>query len=52
MVCSKLINSAVHDTIDERALNIKPNMSLYQKVENQVRASLTTLSSTRLPIKL
>lgn len=32
---SKLINVAVKDTIDERTINKKANMSVYQQLENQ-----------------
>ena len=34
MFFSKLVNFAVADTIDERALNVKPKMSLFEKHEN------------------
>ena len=31
----KLINLAQFDAIDERAINIKENLNVYQKTENQ-----------------
>lgn len=31
LILCKLINVAVVDAIDERALNIKPDMNIYQK---------------------
>lgn len=36
-VSSKLINLAVPDTIDERALNKRDTLNVYQKTENVVR---------------
>lgn len=36
MLC-KLINLAEEGSVDERALNKKKNMNVYQKTENQVR---------------
>ncbi len=35
LILCKLINLASHDSIDERAMNIKENMNVYQKTENQ-----------------
>eukprot|EP01035_Chromulina_nebulosa_P042059 gene42059-56949_t len=35
LILCKLINVAVVDSIDERALNVKPDMNVYQKSENQ-----------------
>jgi len=35
LILCKLINVAVVDSIDERALNVKPDMNIYQKSENQ-----------------
>jgi hypothetical protein len=35
LIFCKLINLAVADTIDERALNTRENMNVYQKTENQ-----------------
>jgi plastin-1 len=34
VVLCKLINNAVPETIDERVINIKPKMSVFQKTEN------------------
>jgi plastin-1 len=35
LILCKLINLASHDAIDERALNIKKELNIYQKTENQ-----------------
>lgn len=35
LILCKLINLAQHDAIDERAINTKDNMNVYQKTENQ-----------------
>lgn len=35
MILCKLINLANHDAIDDRAINKKENMNVYQKTENQ-----------------
>lgn len=35
LILCKLINLASSDSIDERAMNIKENMNVYQKTENQ-----------------
>lgn len=35
LLMCKLINLAVSDAIDERALNVNPTMNVYQKTENQ-----------------
>jgi hypothetical protein len=35
LILCKLINLAVNDAIDERAINKKENMNVYQKTENQ-----------------
>eukprot|EP00968_Pinguiococcus_pyrenoidosus_P012092 scaffold1023_cov313-Pinguiococcus_pyrenoidosus.AAC.22 len=34
LVFCKLVNMAVPDTVDDRALNTRPNMSVFQKTEN------------------
>lgn len=36
MFCSKLINLAEPGTIDERAINKKSSLNVYQKTENMV----------------
>ena len=35
---SKLINLSAPDTVDERAINIKPELNIYLKQENQILA--------------
>ena len=35
LIMCKLINLAQFDAIDERAINIKENLNVYQKTENQ-----------------
>lgn len=35
LLLCKLINLAAHDAIDERAMNIKNDLNIYQKTENQ-----------------
>lgn len=35
LILCKLINLASHDAIDERAMNTKDNLNVYQKTENQ-----------------
>lgn len=34
LLLCRLINLAQHDTIDERAINTRENMNVYQKTEN------------------
>ena len=45
MLC-KLINLAEEGSVDERALNKKKNMNVYQKTENQVRTAKVILALT------
>lgn len=35
LILCKLINAAVYDSIDDRSINTKENMNVYQKTENQ-----------------